>query len=247
MNRTANQIPILLKAIQVLEELGSEPETATSAALAKRLGVSGASCYRILQTFLARGWVRTLPGGGYALGAGLLPIARSVTGRDPLATWYPILTQFASSRGWTCKLSIRRANTAVTVYRVEGSRPYALAVRTGTAFPIAYGSSGAALLADATAAEVEALIATAPAECWRHQTPDHLRQRISEVAATGAVIDSGGFRPDIVSCSVPLRDATGRVEAAATALGFAADTGPGELAEVAAALVAALATQVGTR
>lgn len=240
MNDPANQIPILIKAIQVLEELGTTPETATSAALARRLGIANASCYRILQTYLERGWVRQLPHGGFALGAGLLPIARTAMGHDPLATWYPILNDFASRHGWTCKLSIRRGDQAVTVYRVEGSRPYALAVRTGTAFPIAYGSSGAALLADAAREDVDALIAAAPADCWKHQTPDHLRGRIAEVAAKGVVIDRGGFRPDIISCSVPLRDGAGRVEAAATALGFAADAAAGELESIATAFVAAL-------
>lgn len=242
MNDGANQIPILVKAMQVLEDLAGAPEASTAAALSRRLGIPGASCYRILQTYLTQGWVRQLPRGGHALGAGLLPLARAATGSDPLAPWYPVLDAFAERSGWTCKLSIRRGDQAVTVYRAEGSRPYSLAVRNGSTFPVLVGSSGAALLADSDGEGLEALIAAAPASVWQHQTPEQLRARVAEARA-GAVLDRGSFRPEVVSCSLALRDAAGRVEAAASAIGLVGDCATGSLEQLAQDFSAALRTR----
>lgn len=239
MNESANQIPILAKAIQVLEDLAGAPEASSAAALSRRLDIAGASCYRILQTFIAHHWVRPQGRGGHALGVGLLPIARALSAADPLAPYYPVLDAFAAQHGWTCKISIRRGDQAVTVFRAEGSRTYALAVRLGSAFPIVYGSSGAALLVDLTAAELDALVAAAPAESWRRQSPDDLRARVAE-AARGIACDRGSYRPDIISCSLPLRGADGQVEASATAISLAADAAEGELDAVAAAFAAAI-------
>lgn len=239
MNEGANQIPILVKAIQVLETIAQAPDGSTAAALARQLGVSGASCYRILQTFAAQGWVRSLPRGGHGLGAGLLPIARSLTSHDPLAAWYAPIEAFARDRGWTCKLSIRRGGQAVTVHRCEGSRAYAVAVRPGSSFPVVLGSSGAALLADATDAELEELIAAAPAECWKHQKPEDLLAKVALARSGSVIIDRGGYRPELVTCSIPLRGAAGRIEASATAIGFAGDTAAGELESISADFAAA--------
>lgn len=244
MNQPAShQIPILVKAIQVLEAVAQQPEDSTAAALARRLGIAGASCYRILQTFAAQGWTRPLARGGFALGAGLLPVARALAGQDPLAAWYAPLEAFARTHGWTCKLSIRRGDQAVTVHRCEGSGGYAVAVRPGAAFPLVLGSSGAALLADADAAEVARLVAVAPAESWRHQRREDLHARLAAARSGAVVLDRGGYRPELATCSLPLRGADGRIEAAVTAIGFAGDGAAGRLDAVANALAAAFATR----
>lgn len=229
MNQRGHHIPILIKAMAVLEQVAKGAEGASSAALARESKVSAASGYRILQTFISRQWVRLLPQGGYDLGPGLLPLARAVTSRDPFLPLYSRLEELARNSGFAAKLSLRRQGEAVTAFRAESTRPYAISVQAGTSFPLTMGASGAALCSGLSAVELERLVAAAPSVCWTHQSPIEFRAHVADAAKRGWTLDWGGYRPHIFGLSAPVRDDQGRVLAAATLVGLTAEVTKSEV------------------
>ncbi len=69
-------MPVLRKAIAVLEAVAQSEGTATTKRLALSLGVSPTTCYRIVQTFVAEGWLRPGSGGTFDLPIGPMPLLR---------------------------------------------------------------------------------------------------------------------------------------------------------------------------
>src|SRR3954462_15612643 len=69
-------VPVLRKAIRVFEAVAQRQGEATAKSLAVTLKISPTTCYRILQSFVAEGWLRPRPGGEFELSFGLLPLLR---------------------------------------------------------------------------------------------------------------------------------------------------------------------------
>ena len=71
-------IPILHKAIEVLQAVAEDGGARTQARLALQLSLAPSTCHRILKTFTAVNWLRAMPSGGYEISLGLLPVVRSL-------------------------------------------------------------------------------------------------------------------------------------------------------------------------
>lgn len=214
-------MPILAKAIALIKTVATGNDPPTIKALEVNLGLAHSTCYRIVQTLVDEEWLRPLPGGRFALSAGLLPLL------EPLAG-YKLLIDLVRSRmanlsaetGLLVKLSVRQGNFANTLFRVESPLPASVSTRVGASFHLAYGSSGAILLSELPERQRAAIVATAPPECWQYQTPADLAARLAEFKRTGACSDLGHFHPNYHAVSAALRGRGGHVVAAVTIVGF---------------------------
>jgi DNA-binding IclR family transcriptional regulator len=216
-----NQIPVLQKAIQVISAIGNCPRENTTTTLARLLKIAPATCYRIIQTFSRNGWVRVLEDGKCELGNGLFVILNQLQSHDLMGTRVTeALKEITAVSGVTSKVSVRDADEAVTLLRVDSMDPMGLSVRPGSRFHLTLGASGSVLMAGLADKEVDRIINEAPGECWQYQTPEDVRRRIMEVRAQGTVYDSGKYRPDIFGISAPLYDAEGKLHAALTITGL---------------------------
>ena len=130
------------------------------------------------------------------------------------------LKDLTDATGVTSKVSVRDADEAVTLLRVDSLDPMGLSVRPGSRFHLTLGASGSVLMADLTGKELDRIIDEAPAVCWESQTPDDVRRRVMEARTRGTVYDSGKYRPDIFGISAPLYDAEGKLHAALTLTGL---------------------------
>lgn len=216
-----NQIPVLQKAIRVISAIGEGPGENTATTLARSLKIAPATCYRIIQTFAANGWVKVLESGRCELGGSLLVVLHQLQRHDLMgARIAEVLKELTDITGVTSKVSVRDADEAVTLLRVDSMDPMGLSVRPGSRFHLTLGASGSALMADLPDKEVDRIIDDAPAACWQCQTPDDVRRRITEVRVHGTVYDSGKYRPDIFGISAPLYGADGKLHAALTITGL---------------------------
>jgi DNA-binding IclR family transcriptional regulator len=214
-------IPAVTKAMELLRLLGEAGGETTTKALALRLGIPRTSCYRILRSLIARDWVRLADGRRHELSLGLLPILAPLRPVAALAAAVePALHGVAMRTQLTTKVSLRQGDYAVTIARVESPQQTSVAVRLGASFHLAYGSSGAVLLSGITRAELDRVVADAPAECWEHQKPDDVSKRLKELHDKGWCADLGTFRSSCHAISAPLCDARGNVLAAMTLIGF---------------------------
>lgn len=215
-------VPVLRNAVRVLEMVAREGAKMTSPQIAKALGISRSSCYRILQTFCACDWIQPIEGGGYAISFGLLPTVR------PLLTWerlardaQSIIERLAQETQLGVKISIRQGGFQVTIARAESPRPIAPVGRVGTRFPIFWGSSGAALLSALPAAELRRLIDRARPDVWTDgHSIEVVTARAADCAKSGLCVRKD---QDLCTVSAPLKNRSGRALAALTLIGLPGD------------------------
>lgn len=220
----AYTIPVLKKSIAVLKLIAEGRGNTTTKALEQTLGVPHSTMYRLLQTLAQEDWVRQVEGGQYELSFGLLPLLQPLvrhellieTARDPMLA-------LSRDTGLTTKLSVRQGNFDITIFRAESPRSASVHVKMGGAFHLVIGASGAVLLSALDETARQRIIDAAPPECWRFQTRVNVARRIRQITRTGACADAGSFRPTIFAISAPLRDRSGAVIAALTAIGFRED------------------------
>ena len=173
-------IPAVIKAMELLRALAEPDRETTTKALVLRLGIPRTSCYRILRSLIARDWVRQADGGQHGLSLGLLPLLAPLRSVAALAAAVePALQTLAMASQLTAKVSVRQADYAVTIARVESPKQTSVAVRMGASFHLAYGSSGTVFLSALLEADVRRVLAEAPAECWDHQRPEEVRRRLA--------------------------------------------------------------------
>lgn len=220
----AHTIPVLEKALDLVQVLAEDGVGATSAGLAKRLSIAPSTCYRILQTLVKHDWLRVEESGRFAFSTGLLPLLKPLSDyrllfdhlREPLE-------KVVEETGLTAKISVKHGESAVTVYRVESPRGLAPNSKVGAAFPLAYGSSGACLLAGLDDVGVGRILAESPAEVWRLQSPEDVWVRVTEVRKKGTCYDPGQFQTQVHGISAPVFGRDRAVFAAVTVVGWADD------------------------
>lgn len=220
----AHTVPVLLKAIQVFEAVAQSPGEATAKRLAAALGISPTTCYRILQSFVARGWLRSRAGGAFELSFGLVPLLRPLLHHELLIeTVREALDRLARKTGLTAKLTVRQGGDAVTLCSAASPRPHGITSRVGATISLTIGSSGAVFLAELADEEIERVLAAAPPEVWRFQKREAVLRRVAEVRQTGCCFDAGSYQPHVRALSAPLRGRGGEVVGAITVVGFPQD------------------------
>jgi DNA-binding IclR family transcriptional regulator len=177
-----------------------------------------------LQTLEATDWVRLIDGGRYELSFGLLPLLQPLARHDLLIELVrePLL-RLSKDSGLTVKISVRQADSAVTLFRIESPRPTSVNARLGASFHLSLGSSGTVLMSALSDVERARLLSSAPTECWQYQQPEDVYMRLRELAEKGVCSDCGKYRPGLYTISAPIFSRAGEVLGAVTILGFSQD------------------------
>lgn len=217
----ANTVPVLLKAIRILEAVAQNPAEATTKSLALTLNISPTTCYRILKSFVAAGWLRPGAGGVFELSSGLAPVFRPLLRQELLidAVREP-LTTLANTTHLTAKVTVRQGFTAVTIHSVVPPGGSAIGSRLGLVTPLAIGSSGAVFLSACEEDEVCRALRTAPAAAWRYQNRADVFQRVREARREGVCFDHGSYAGHIHTLSAPFYDRRHQIAGVITLLGM---------------------------
>ena len=222
--QSPHTVPVLCKAIRVFAEVAKSRGGASTKALAGTLGISPTTCYRILKSFVAEGWLSARRDGAFELSFALVPLLRPLLHHELLIeTVTEPLRQLAATTGLTAKLTVRQGDDAVTLYSSSSPKSTAITSRVGSVVPLAIGSSGAALLSALPDAEIAQILDTAPAEVWKLQDRADVQRRIREARREGCCFDHGSFQPHIHTLSAPLVVNDRGINAAITLLGFPQD------------------------
>jgi len=240
-SRKTHIVPVLRKAIDVLEMVARSDGRSTIKSLAAGLGISPTTCYRIVQSFVAKGWLRPGPKGSFELSFGLVPLLRPLLRHELLIeTVRAPLDELARTTGLTAKLTVRQGADAVTIHSANSPKHTAITSRVGSVVSLAFGSSGAVFLSGLADAGVREILNRAPDEVWHHQTREEAMRRIREVRRTGICIDRGSYQPHINTLSAPVHSSDREIVGAITLLGFPQDFDP----RVRPALIRALQSTV---
>lgn len=219
-------IPALSSALKVLCALARGEGSATTKELSQKLGIPNSTCYRILQTFAAFDWLRPTPGGRFEFSLGLLPLLKPLSDYQRMFDHFgEPLRELVEQTRLTAKVSIKQGDHAVTVFRVESPRMVAPSPKIGSAFPLAFGSSGSCLLSGMEDGEIAQFLDESPAETWQAQAPGDVWRRVREVRAEKACFDTGSYHPKIHTVSAPVFRGKDDILAAISLLGWPEDFG----------------------
>ena len=222
--KPAHTVPVLTKAIHVFEAVAQRGGGVTTKSLATTLRISPTTCYRILQSFVASGWLRPAAHGTFELSFGLVPLLRPLLRHEVLIeTVREPLLRLARITGLTAKLTVRQADDAITIHSADSPKPTAITSRVGSVASLAIGSSGAAFLSGLKDEEVERILDQAPAEVWRFQKREDVLVRIKDARRSGFCFDGGSFQPHIHTLSAPLHTISGEFVGVITLIGFPQD------------------------
>lgn len=223
--KTENTIPVLEKAIQILEFLGEHEGASAQSEIINKLGVSQATCYRTLQTFIKYDCVKKDSRGRYDLSYGYLEVGRKLMkNAESVKLMQQFLDSLSEKTGLSSKLSLRKGfSEYTTMLRAEPEGTFVISGKVGASFPLIEGSVAGVLLCDAEDAEIEKLIKAAPATVLEKNESDILYSRINECRQKGYCFSGKRNRWQIEVVSTPVRDRDGNIFAAISLIGFPAD------------------------
>ena len=137
-----NRIPVLEKAVDILEYIGSHPGPVTRTELQQALGIPQATCYRVIATLVEKQWLEAFRGNRYDLAWHLCRL----TGKkrfDPEAykKFQPLLNHLAGQLRFPVKLSIRDGEEFINVCSAQATWDVSLFSEPGTRCPVDCSSS----------------------------------------------------------------------------------------------------------
>lgn len=111
-----NTVPMLEKALDILEYIGASENPVSLPELQRNLGIVQASCYRIAATLVERGWLEKCSGKGYEIAPGIIPVAEKIRSRFTKYTHLqPFMNRLANHFGFSVKFSILDGDEFVNV------------------------------------------------------------------------------------------------------------------------------------
>lgn len=222
--KIAHTVPVLRHAMRVFASVARDTEGATTKSLAASLRISPSTCYRILQSFVAEGWLRSRAGGAFELSYGLVPLLRPLLRHELLITTVrEPLAELAKTSGITAKLTVRQGDDAITIHSANSPRSTAITSRVGSVVSLAIGSSGAIFLSAMSDADIARLLDDAPAEVWRFQKREDVLRRVREARRQACCFDKGSYQAHINTLSAPLYGIDEQIIGVITLLGFPQD------------------------
>jgi len=199
--RPGQAIPILKRSIALLNTVAGVPHGIGAKQLSLELGIPQATCYRIIRTMEACDWLQKCGAGTYRVGFGLALLARSWSDVEQhIREWRPLLAELVEETGLSAKISVREGRHAVSVARIETSRPNIISSPVGSKIPLLEaGSVGIMLMASIPEEELDHLLMALPRERRRHIVAE------AAAAAREKMARSYGIHhPSIHAVSVPV-------------------------------------------
>jgi len=153
---TAPAPTAIAKAVAVLEALAGHRRVSQ---VARATGLPVSTVHRILQEFVALGWVREGEEHEYLLGPAMLRLAgRAGDDSDLARAARPALRALCDQSGYTVHFGVRQGDEAVYVDKLDGRGAYGMRSRIGATFPLHSTAIGKAILAALPDHEVRAVI-----------------------------------------------------------------------------------------
>ena len=164
MNAEKNRIPVLERAIEVLEYIASHPGRVTQPELIAALKIPQATCYRIVATLVAANYLSKSANKSYDIAPALARLGRKVAGSlERYRPLQPALEHLARQAGYSVKFSVQDGSDHVNVLSAKAPWDVALTAAPGTRFPLAApGSVAVILLAAQPEESLRKLLADVP-------------------------------------------------------------------------------------
>ena len=204
----------LVKALAVIETLGSSPRPLTASQLSQTLKITRPTVYRILKTLARHGFViREEDGALYRLSFKLLDLGHRILERtDLLEAARPILRKLSGYCRETTHLAVPEVGRMVYLDKLEGSGPFRTTSRLGRGVPMHCTALGKAVLAFLPPQKARTILV-------RHGLAKHTPRTIVAVSAferelarvrrQGYAVDDVEFEDGVRCVAAPIFDHRG--------------------------------------
>lgn len=213
--RPAYMTATLAKGLDVLEALAELEETGLSE-LARKLGVSGPTLFRILATLGARGYVQKSAASRYRLTLKAWELGAKAVRRIRLRdVARPFMERLAGATSETVHLSVLQGDGIVIVDKLDSPHPVRVDTYVGLRAPAHCSATGKAILAFLPPASLAELL---PPQLKRHTGATiadraALDRELAEVRRAGWAKNREEWRDGVCAAAVPVFDSAGAVAA----------------------------------
>jgi DNA-binding IclR family transcriptional regulator len=210
-------VPAADQTVRILQYLARSGD-ATLTEICGAVGIHLSKGLAILTTLRGTGMVtRADPAKTYALGPGVLTLARSYLDRTSLAAAAsPYLHALAEESGTTALLGLVSAGNVVIIAREEAPSGLAVTIRVGHRYPPTWGAHGKAIVAFSSPTRRDELLADGESRFYEpdaRPSPTEIETELAEVRSRGFSTDIGGIQPGVSAVSAPLLGADGQPRA----------------------------------
>jgi len=217
------QVPAVSRAIAILRLLGSTPEPMGVKVIATSLSLVPSTCLHILRVLVAEGLVK-LDGDSkrYALGSGMLALARSAIERSGFASLaQPVLHRVAQTWGITTMgVEIQDSDHMIVLAMSRSSVPFGLHADVGSRFSTLVSATGR-LFAAFGGQEWPQLRKRFGSLRWSNPVNFATWKKEVEMSrARGFGVDRDQFISGVTVVAVPLLDAAGTMTHALVGAGL---------------------------
>ena len=192
--------------------------------IANALGISRGTISRYLRRLEAADLLVRRPDRRYVLSTRVYHWGQAAKpGGNIQATAKPVMEELGERFGEPVSLFVLEDGVAVCIDQVDGIHPVRLNASVGRQLPLHTGASPRLLLAFASAALQEHVLASAPFPALTPATIQDaatLRRALEEARKQGIVVSVGESNEGVVGIAAPIRDARGEVIAALSVAGL---------------------------
>ncbi len=232
-------VPAVSRSIAILRLLGRTQQALGVKAIADELGLVPSTCLHILRVLVSEELVRVdADTKRYALGSGMISLARSVMQRSGFAQLaQPGLDRLASSHGVTAMgVEITPKQAVVVLAISRSSHPFRFHTDVGSQFTGLVSATGR-LIAAYGGDNWTQLRKKFSATPWdKAPSFDTWKKEVELARARGWAVDRDNFMSGLTVVGVPLFDAHGTLTHTLVAAGLSSQLGASVAAELAAAM-----------
>lgn len=204
---TAYMAATLTKGLEVLEAL-SDVEEIGLTELARRIGISGPTLFRLLATLAASGYVQK-SGSRYRLTLKSWEIGSKAVRRLKLRDIVrPRAERLAERSGESAHLAVLQGTGVVIIDKVEAPQPVRVDTYVGQRAPAHCSATGKAMLAFLAEERIAEILDGSLDRYTARTVVDRARIRkdLAHVRARGYATNKGEWRADVSAIAVPLLD-----------------------------------------
>lgn len=225
----------VVQALSVLRYIARTREPAGVTAIARALKINPSSCFNILRTLVAEGFLeRDDDTKTYILGVAPLDLARSVIDENGAFPYLrPEMQRVADAFSVTTTLwRLTRSERWVLVGLAESLALARIHMTIGQRLPLYCGAMGRVLAAHRALPQSEMLSRFKAVRWYRAPTVEEYLAQVEETAERGWGLDENQFNQFFSSIAAPVIDSAGRVRFCVTQTMFAGQHSPVELRDL---------------
>lgn len=205
-----DRLQTLERSMRMLDCFQRQPAW-TLMELVRTTGMNTTVVHRILNTFVATGYLEREPGSRrYTLGAHIYRFVGSAARLDVVEIARPIMNELSRETGESVYLTVCRNGQSVCIAKIDSSHEVKLMMQLGGVYPLHRGASNKVLLAFLPPEVQDAYIEDRVPEEERVE----LRRQLEEIVARGYAYSAGEVTPGAYAIGVPIRNAAGVLVAA---------------------------------